>query len=173
MGISAADKAMRRSLLARYETGQTLADLAAELAVTESQVWDCISWAKSEQLRRRRALELRNRGMCNADIGQVLVILERLAGHLAAGGAADAGRMDDPKVLSALGPVAEPLPDWLVQLPADWAGMCRQEFLIRASVAMGCPVHIRSLTRKMAQSSWEIQEGRLARRADTAMPEAA
>ena len=51
MGIAAADKAMRRHLLARWEAGETLADLAAELAVTESQVWDAVSWAKSEQLR--------------------------------------------------------------------------------------------------------------------------
>ena len=115
------------------------------LCVARRRRSGCRGWMLG---RRRRALELRNRGMCNADIGQVLGMPERLTGHLAAGGAADARRVDDPKV-PALGQVSEPLLDWLGQLPVDWAGMRRQEFLIRASVAMGYPVHIRSVTRKL------------------------
>lgn len=51
MGISAADKAMRRHMLARWEGGEILADLPAALSITEVQVWDAIAWAKGEQLR--------------------------------------------------------------------------------------------------------------------------
>ena len=51
MGMAAADKAMRRLLLTRWEGGESLASLAAELAVTEAQVWDAVSWEKAEQLR--------------------------------------------------------------------------------------------------------------------------
>ena len=51
MGISAADKAMRRHMLVRWEGGETLADLSAGLSITEVQVWDAIAWAKGEQRR--------------------------------------------------------------------------------------------------------------------------
>ena len=84
------------------------------------------------------------------------------AGSLVRDGQADALRTDVPAIV-AMGPVAEPLRDWLAELPADWAGMGKHDFLNWASLAMGYPVYTRSVGRQMFGTDWEFRRGRLAR----------
>ena len=161
--VDDAQEAGRRFRLALLERRQginlTGLELAAEYGTSVKQIKAWLTAARRlvgqrvkglprgsrpDYGKRRRALEMRNRGCSDAVVAQVLGVSWVQAGSLVRGGQGDALRTD-VAAIAALGPVAEPLRDWLRQLPADWAGMDKQEFHNRASLAMGYPVYTRGV----------------------------
>lgn len=111
--------------------------------------------------RRRRALELHKAGAPRAYIATQFGVSPNTVSYLIRVAIYDAASSDPEQ---PLGPVAEPLLDWLAQLPHDWAGMDRREFLERGTAAMGHPVGAPVLLRKLSLSDWDVCNGRLTRR---------
>ena len=66
MGMLVAEKHRRRALLAHWEAGESMADVAAELAVTETDIWNAVDWATRGLLRSRPPQHTR-RGIPEAD----------------------------------------------------------------------------------------------------------
>ena len=174
-------RARRQEILARRHAGESEDSVAEAYGITVNQVRSTVVRARAEaggqalmselpggrralvagQVRRRRALELRNAGAPRSYVGEQLGVSVWMVTRLANLAACDAMSSDPER---AGEPVAEPLLEWLAKLPGDWAGMPSAELAARASAAMGHPVERQALWRKLMQSDWCLRSGRLVRR---------
>ena len=105
--------------------------------------------------RRWQALELYNSGASWDCIGELIGIRSAAVVHFLRLARCDALALD---VVELLGPVAEPLADWLRGMPADRRGLMEL-----AAVAMGHLVSVPVMFRMMASCDWHLADGRLAR----------
>lgn len=177
------DEVVRRlQLLARTQAGERPRQIAADLGVTSRQVrrWTAwarrhmgVSWEVDQRKRRRRMLEMRNAGYSYGVIADAFGISESMVGN-----ALPIAWREAYADVDGWGPPAEPLLDWLRQLPLeDAAGMPEVDLLAQAEAAMGHPVAPRLLWRKLSREGWRIRMGCLMRRkhadAPAVLPEAA
>ena len=146
-----------------WHQAETAWDIAADLGVSSRQVRQWVDWAKRNfppleydyapsdrmMLRRRRMLETRNAGRSVDWVAKRWGVSSATADNDLRRARADA------KAYAVVwGPPAEPLLDWLLELPLDAAGWARQELLSQAASAMGHPVDFRHLRWKLAHTEW-------------------
>ena len=118
------DEVIRRlQLLARTQAGERPLQIAADLGVTSRQVrrWTAwarnhvrVSWAADQRKRRRRMLEMRNAGHSYGVIADAFGVSESMVGN-----ALPIAWREAYADVDGWGPPAEPLLDWLRQLPLE------------------------------------------------------
>ena len=176
--LSGDETARRLQVLRRTQAGERPRHIAADLGVTSRKVrnWTCWArdytgaiWEADQRMSRWRMLDMRNAGHPYGVISDAFSVAESTVSN-----ELSKSRKEVEFDADGWGPPAEPLLDWLSELPPDWVGMRKQEFLGRAAEAMGHPMTVNVVNRKLAHSGWELRHGRrLVRCADTAMAEAA
>ena len=120
--------------------------------------------AERAMLRRRRVLECRNAGQSCVRIAEGLGVSPGEVSRMAQQARVEASRFEHP-IHQLVGPVAEPLLDWLVALPPAAAGWTRGQVFGQAAAAMGHEVSEPVLLRKLRESPWRFgPDGRLAAR---------